>query len=317
MPSLLPVPGGWRAFVARKGIRESRTFESKVEANAWAARREQEILAGSGPQLDKTITLHTALARFRDEEVPKRGGARGELVRLRCFMRDIPDVRIDQLTAAHLAAWRNARSQLVKPGTIRRDISLLMSVLETARRDWGWLEGNPLTGVKKPPVPRPRTRLITDDERDAMVAALGYVEGLPVETPGQRVAVAFLISLETAMRAGELRQCEVGEKVARLEKTKNGDAREVPLSRRARELFAKVGGRVDVKGATLDARFRQARKSAGLSGFTFHDARATACTRLARKLDVLTLAKIVGHRDPKSLMIYYRESAGDIADRLD
>ena len=55
---------------------------------------------------------------------------------------------------------------------------------------------------------------------------------------------------------------------------------------------------------------------AAVEGFTFHDARATAITRLAKKVDVLTLARIVGHKNLSQLMVYYRESAEDIAKKL-
>ena len=55
-----------------------------------------------------------------------------------------------------------------------------------------------------------------------------------------------------------------------------------------------------------------------IKGLTFHDSRAYALTALARKVDVLTLAKISGHRDLRILSnTYYRESAEDIAQRLD
>lgn len=41
-----------------------------------------------------------------------------------------------------------------------------------------------------------------------------------------------------------------------------------------------------------------------------------AITRLSRKLDVLTLARVVGHKRIQQLMTYYNESAEDIALRL-
>ncbi|WP_161728038.1 tyrosine-type recombinase/integrase [Methylibium sp. T29] len=66
----------------------------------------------------------------------------------------------------------------------------------------------------------------------------------------------------------------------------------------------------------MDALFRKARKTAGLEGFTFHDARATALTRMAKKVDVLQLARISGHKDIKMLMVYYRETSADIAKNL-
>ncbi|MFP3656085.1 integrase, partial [Burkholderia sp. SIMBA_052] len=49
----------------------------------------------------------------------------------------------------------------------------------------------------------------------------------------------------------------------------------------------------------------------------FHDSRAEALTRMSRKVDVMTLARISGHADLRILQrTYYRESAADIAARL-
>jgi integrase len=103
--------------------------------------------------------------------------------------------------------------------------------------------------------------------------------------------------------------------------TKNGYARDVPLSKTARAIIEEMRGVDPVKvftisSAVLDATFRKARFRAGLSGFTFHDARATAITRMSKKVDILTLARVSGHRDLKQLQVYYRESASDIAARL-
>jgi hypothetical protein len=48
-------------------------------------------------------------------------------------------------------------------------------------------------------------------------------------------------------------------------------------------------------GVTDTYRIRAAQYSAaGLEGFTFHDSRGTALTRMSRKLDVLELAKVSG-----------------------
>jgi integrase len=64
------------------------------------------------------------------------------------------------------------------------------------------------------------------------------------------------------------------------------------------------------------ALFRKAHIAAGVDNLTFHDSRHEAITRLAKKLDVLTLARMVGHRDIRMLMVYYNKSAADIAREL-
>jgi len=63
--------------------------------------------------------------------------------------------------------------------------------------------------------------------------------------------------------------------------------------------------------------FRSIKRRAKVDGFTFHDSRHLAITRLSRKLDVLALARMVGHRNLSQLQAYYNESAEDLAKRLD
>jgi integrase len=43
--------------------------------------------------------------------------------------------------------------------------------------------------------------------------------------------------------------------------------------------------------------FRKVRDDVAIVGLTFHDTRHEAITRLARKVDVLDLARITGHKD--------------------
>lgn len=52
------------------------------------------------------------------------------------------------------------------------------------------------------------------------------------------------------------------------------------------------------------------------AGVHFHDARSEATSRMAAKLDVLELARVIGHRDPRSLMHYYRANASALARKL-
>lgn len=73
----------------------------------------------------------------------------------------------------------------------------------------------------------------------------------------------------------------------------------------------------DLQSRQLDALFRKLRDRAKVSGLTFHDSRHEAITRLAKKLDVLALARMVGHADLRQLQTYYNETAEELATRLD
>lgn len=309
----------WRVQVKRLGKRTSKSFRIKAQALAWA--QEQEALGDQIRVHGEKHSVTEALETYRDEVSVKKPGKRWEQVRLNKFIRELPfrSLALPDVKPNDIAKWRDA--QKTKGSTVRREMSLLNSVFEVARKEWLWLLVNPMDDVARPSDSRPRSRLITDGEILRICEELDYKDVRTVELKKHEVAVAFLLSIETAMRSGELLTLEPGQvdlttRVAHLLKSKNGDERSVPLTLRAIELFKCIPDGFSVSAASRDSIFREARKAAGLSGFTFHDARALALTRLSKKVDVLTLARIAGHRSLKSLMVYYRESAQDIALRL-
>lgn len=309
----------WRAEVWAKGQRQTATFRTKQEASQWALEREAEA---SGAKLPAR-TLGDALARYARDVAPQHKGARWELIRLASLGTEpMAQRQLADLAAPDLAAWRDQRLREVAPGSVAREMTLLRSVLRMAWKEWGWLRSNPLQDVKPPRTPASRKRRISADEVDRLLLALGC-EADQAETASQRTGLAFAFALETAMRAGEIlgmRWEDVGEKSVRLPLTKNGDARKVPLSPRAREILAALprGGETvfQLNPASRDTLFRKAREAAQVENLRFHDSRAEAIWRLSRKLDVLELARVIGHRDIKSLMIYYQVDADELADRL-
>jgi len=317
---------GWRVEICRVGVRESATFGSKAEAKGWAIERESDLMRTPWQKVaDKTFA--DAARKYADEVSTGKKGERWEKIRINAFARTTAfwGTRMADITPEVLGAWRDTRRKQVSVGSVRREYNLIRSIFEIARREWGWIVVNPCHDVKMPPKPRSRSRRISDKEIRIVLDWLGFVDGAGVETAYDEVAVAFLIALETAMRASEIvtltwDQVFLSQSYVHLSDTKNGDERDVPLSSRAVELFGLLPDNRDqcfsINAATLSTLFRRARVESGLSGFTFHDSRREALTRLSRKVNVLQLAKMVGHRNPKSLMIYYQESASEIAKLL-
>lgn len=309
--------GRFQVQVEKLGVRDSGTFDSWSEANAWGSRRELEILDGSGKKLAKH-TLHEALRKYSTDVAPKRNGCRWEQIRVKRFESELDDLPLSEMTTAAVADWRDRMLKKKKGASVRRDMEMLRTVLEVARLEWKWLKTNPCTDAKKPPKAPPRTRIITAHEIKEVCLELGYSETCAIVTKRQETALAFHISLETGMRAGEVRAAKVEGRVAHLAATKNGDPRDVPLSKRAVALYKRLPAGFTVSAGTMDAAFRHARDAAGLKGFTYHDSRHNACTRMAKipEMTVLTLAKIIGHRDLKSLMIYFNPTADELAEML-
>lgn len=305
------------------GVSKSKSFKSMMEARAWKAETETAIRNGTFHN-PTGFTFIEALKKYGDEVSAGKRGERWELIRMRSWV-NLPfaNYRLSEINTRILAEWRDLRLTKVKSSTVNRELNLMSSIFEQARREWQWITTNPVRDVRRPPQPAHRTRCYTDIERDAICAALGF-DGKNVETKQHIVAVAFLFALETAMRRDEILSLTwdrvyVDRKHVKLLRTKNGDSRDVPLSKRAIELLGLMQGYDKpfcVGNDVLSTLFRKAVIKSGIPQGTFHDARGTAVTRLSKLLNILDLALMIGHRDIKSLQIYYREAVESLADKL-
>lgn len=321
----------WRARVRKLGTDKTETFRTKRDAEAWATQLEAEITAGRrGDIPDKSFG--DLVTRYADEVTPAKRGARPELLRLKRVLQDkIAAVRLPDLNETHVTAWRDRRLQSVGPASARREWITLSHACNIAIREWRWLRSNPFDLVKKPLPAPPRKRRPQGDELARILHALGYSETEPVLSKTQAVGAAALFAVETAMRESEiarLRWCDIEGRVAHVLKSKTDDhksvGRDVPLSGEAVRILGRLP-RPDealpcfgVEAASIDALWRRAKAKALIEGLTFHDLRREALTRLAKKVDVLTLAKISGHRDLRILSaVYYAPDMQDVAGLLD
>lgn len=321
--------GRWRVQVIVNGTRKSETFPTKSHAQAWAKMMERDsadIAVGMIP----AKTFYDLLDRYDREVSVGKGGERWEHIRLKKLMRDpLASVNTRDLSPQYVADWRDRSLKAGLSGSsVNREWALLSAVCERAVREWGWLKLNPMKMAKRPTSNPDRTRRPTDKEIVDLLTAMQFDCNKPISV-GQRLAFVMLFAIETAMRTGEMcnmRWRDVGAKMVHLPKTKNGDARDIPLSKRARELLdilrkddQDLDALVfDMKPSQVDANFRKMKKKAQIDDLHFHDFRREALSRLAKKLNVMDLAKMSGHRDVKILLnVYYRPKMEDLADLLD
>jgi integrase len=318
---------GYRAQVYVAGRRASKVFRTQREANAWAMQQEEELAAAPAAR----HTFADLVDRYAREVMAGKGGATHEEKQAAALLRDFPELaakKLADLDTPDLAAWRDARLKTVKGSTVVRNLNWMRHAMRLAREEWKWMTHDPLKGLRIPRSPSPRERRVRPHEVRALCRHLGYRPGRVPQTRSQEVALAFMVALRSAMRAGEILSLGKGtlrmdRRVASVDhKTQHitGRRREVPLTRHAVRLLRPVADRercFTISSAVLDTLFRRARDQLQIEDLHFHDTRAEALTRLARKVDVLTLAKISGHRDLRILQLaYYRETADEIAARL-
>ncbi len=327
MASIGRYRGGYRAQVYVRGQRKSKTFRTMREAQGWAAATETTLAAPAGDR----HTVGELIERYAEEVMRHKKGSRIEEHQARALLRDFPELaakKLSEVDTPDMATWRDARLKTVSDATVLRSLNWLRHAFRIAREEWKWMDRNPLKGMRLPRNPAARVRRVSPAEVRLLCRNLDYRAGKAPQSRQQEVALAFMVGLRSGMRAGEILSLGKGtldlkRRVATVaHKTQHltGRPREVPLTRHAIRLLKPVAGRArcfSISSAVLDTLFRKARDRLLIEDLHFHDTRAEALTRLSRKVDVLTLARISGHKDLRILQnAYYRETAAEIAARL-
>lgn len=328
----------WRAIVRRVGFpSQSQTFSTKKDAEAWAHALEAKMGVSEYDPLHlkqaKVTTVASIFERYTEEVAPKMKGINelGTLARLQrdaAFMR----IRLDRVTPRDIRDWRDARVKEVKPASVHRELNTISAVFTHAIKEWSApLSANPCHSVSRfKDADNKRNKRWRDEDIAVFLAACGWKEDEKPKAGRDYVGWALLLAIETAMRIGELCLPLVSDfhpeqKYVHLKDTKNGDARNVPLSVNALRYLSHLceGRALDEKifplaANTMGEYVLDVRRRCGLEYLVFHDTRHTAATNLSKKLsNVLELSAVTGHRSLKSLQRYYHPSPADIASKLD
>lgn len=323
MASIRKIGKKYLAEVRIKTFYKAKRFDSKLDAQSWAIEIERQRGKHSNTPIIKTVG--DALDRFAKEISPTHKGARWEQVRVEKLKRDaLADVLLSDLTTQDLQDWIDR--QATSGATVRREFNVIQSTLTIARKKWKWIEREPQRDVSLPRPNPSRDRILQPGELDKILIALNYVGG-PINAIRHQIAVAVLFALETAMRQGEIwgmewERVHLDRQYVMLPDTKNGTRRDVPLSTKAVKLLKSMpkphaGYVFSIPQASAGVIFKRSCELAGIQDLHFHDLRHQAITNLARKLTMLELARVVGHRDPRSLLIYYNETATELSKKLD
>ena len=261
--------------------------------------------------LGRYPSLSLAAARARAIEV-KDGRSAGTVAALaEVYLRSIQGLR-----SARLIERRLRKDALPIIGHIqlhelhRRDVTRVIDakMLDapiTARRvfediramvRWsvarGDLDHNPIDGMKGPPISKPRTRVLSDDEIRALWQALD-------DKP--EVARVIRLCLITGQRIGEVAgitedELDLSRKVWNIPgtRTKNGHPHSVPLSQLALDIINQAPSRLsagNISCAIYYNQFGLARR------WTAHDIRRTVLTKMAELgIAPIVLGHVANHR---------------------
>ncbi len=317
-------PYQWEARIRKRGYPTTcKTFETKLEAEAWAKDVETKMnksIFVSSKEAEQ-YTLSECLDRYIEEYIPKLKHAKREEDRARAIQRRAIAHRVmATIRARDIADFRREReAEGVSGNTIRLDFALLSKLFNYARSDWG-MESlqNPVELAAKPKVEKGRERRLEDDEEEKLLNAAS-----PIFKP------LILFALETAMRREEiasLKWSNVNFKKPSvfLPETKNTEPRTVPLSPAALEILKNLPRQEGVElvfGVSADFitdNMKQIRPKAGIENLRFHDLRHEATSRFFERtdLDVMEIKGITGHKTLQMLARYTHLRTARLAGRL-
>ncbi len=298
----------YRVKVRMRGRSVTESFSRRTDAKAWATQTEAAISEQriAGTQARKH-TLGDLADRYIKNELEGKKTA-GDIGRhLAWWKEQIGGYRLAEVTPELL---REARDQLKKgrsPGTVNRYHASLSSAFVIAMKEWGWLESNPMSRVKKLTEPRGRVRFLTDDEREGLLEACK-------ESRSKQLYPIVVLALSTGMRKGEILKLtwdavDLKKGHLTLVDTKNGETRGVPVAGMALKLLRKHAkvrridtqlvfpGREGEKPIEIKEAWEFALDRAKITDFRFHDLRHTAASYLAMSGATLAeIAEILGHK---------------------
>ena len=301
----LKTTGKWQAQIERAGVRASKTFLTKREAQLWALEQETKVKEGKG---SKTIT--DLVDRYVRDVSSGKAGGKWERIRLESLREQIgPDTLLSDVKAPHIAAWRDLRLKTVSGSTVVREAGLLRNMFNVARLEWHWMQHNPFEGVRLPKENQPRQALWGWKDIKKVLRA-------PRTGKTAEVQRAFHLALRTGMRLQEVlaapEHYNPSTRVVEI-RTKTEAAARIPIGRIADRMLLSMP-KFTVQPNEASVLFSKLCRELLITGLTFHDARATALTHLAKKVPVEVLAKISRHKNVSLLVnVYYRPKAADIA----
>lgn len=332
--------GTWKALVRKTGWpTTSKTFRTKRDAEDWGRRTEDEIVRGVYIQRtpSEKMTIAEALQRYEKEIVPTKKPSTQirEARRIKLLKAEFGKYSLAALTSEIVADFRDQRLSAGKSNnTVRLELALLGHLYSTAIKDWHIaLASNPVAIIRKPSPGPSRNHRISKADHERLLRAL-------CNHSNPMLAWIYIVALETCMRQGEILNLKVQDvdlprRIVRLNDTKNGSPRTIPLSKEATRvlkmaiehpmrqdcslIFFGEPGRDKKRGPyQFNKAWLDTKREIGLEELHFHDLRHEAVSRLFEAgLNDQEVAAISGHRSAQMLMLYAHLRSENLVSKLD
>lgn len=335
--------GTFEIIIRRKILPKpiSLSADTRIQAEALAEKIEAQLDRGFIP--DDFLALQPKsfwnVSSWTSEYEQSGKPSASDLPLLSIVRKDWTTTVLKDIHAVSLDRWiQDMKSRKLTPGSIKKRVGALGRALDVAvHREI--LSFNPIKNLPKNYAAYTLSDgdIITDETRDRRLepGEEEKIEAILKDQPD--LWLLFHLALETAMRLREmftlsLDQIDLKKRTIFLDKTKNGDKRQIPISSvalgfltprlagrdKSDYLLPFFDGHLQNTTLRLGYHWRQTAKKAGIDNLHFHDLRHEAVCRFFERttLSDLEIATISGHRDPRMLKRYANLRASNLASKI-
>ena len=310
---------------------QTASHPTRQEAVMWAKMREGEMLSGKHfPAKKANHRLAELVGRYTEDVLPRKQKItqRREGYLLAFWTKRLGGKGLTDITKADVVKIRN---EFLKHGakstTIHRYLNMLSHVLNTAIKDYDWLNENIVAKVSKPSLPPGRTRYLSDEERQRLI-----VECRKSKNPS--LSDLVLLALHTGLRQGNLlrlrrRDIDLDQRTLTIARTKNTMPLVLPLVGKAYDVvktrclslvqdeYLFPHANKDMPVRSYCRAFEYAVKRAGLVNFHFHDLRRTAASYLVQAgVPIYVVSQVLAHTKVTTTQIYSHLDVRNLKDAL-
>lgn len=308
----------WIRYAGPDGriVRESTKTTNFKEAQAKLENQRKAIRDGKEPEPIKRIPNYT-FSQLAGEYVKwceKQRSFKSKIYLIRQLIETFGNVPLNRLSVMLIEQFQSdVVNKGKKPATANRLIATLKHCIHKGQQ-WEMVSEETLKRVRQVkflPENNRRLRYLSKDECRALL-----------ENCNEHLRSIVIFALNTGCRRGEILSLkwdnvDLKHGFIRLDMTKNGERRDIPISDLLRPVFQGLTRRLGVPYVFFDAAtgkpfqdvkrsFHTACKKARITDFHFHDLRHTFASHLVvAGVDITTVSKLLGH---KSLTMTLRYS---------
>jgi len=339
----------YRVQIRIKGEKPiSKSFKRKTDAKTWMIKTEAAIREGRYFDISesKKHTVSDLIKRYTNDYLSQKKSKLTPIHNLKWWEERIGHLTLDKVKTPIIKEYwdtlKEVKSKRTKKKfsnrTLNSYLESISSMLSIAAREYGWMQTNPVSLIRKKKVSNQRTRFLDDLELKR------FLEEVDKEK-NNYLKPAIVLSLSTGGRKSEilgLKWADIDFKNKRVtfRDTKNGDTRSVSLSINALKILkehSKVriinndyvfpnrrpswkANKVPKPYEDLSSAFERVREKAELIDFRWHDMRhCFASYMLASGATLGEVGKLLGHRCPSMTWRYshlIQGKADELIDRM-